>query len=311
MEIFFTVLTKVSIMVVMMLVGFIITKKKKLGEKGTSDMTWILLNVVTPCVIIDSFMKLESGSLSLENAVLAVFLSFSAIFMGLLISLLFFGKEDDVKKRVLRFCIAFSNCGFMGLPLAQAVVGARGVVYASIFIAVFNFMFWTFGYMLMSGEKRISVKKVLLNPGILGITIGMIIYGFNISIPEVLFSPIESLSYLNTPIAMIILGHFLSKINFKEIIFDKNLYLTAFLKLIIVPAMSLLLVVIFKPEFALFMCIVVQSCTPSATGTVLFASMLKADANLASKSVALSTVFSLITIPLFITISQLLSESIL
>lgn len=92
----------------------------------------------------------------------------------LLVSLVFKGK--DSKKRVLRFATVFSNCAFMSFPLQEAVLGDDGLFYGAVFVAVFNILVWTYGLVCMSGDiKEISAKKLITNPGIIGVVIAIII----------------------------------------------------------------------------------------------------------------------------------------
>lgn len=311
MEIFGTISLQVAIMAILILIGFFITKMGKLTEKGSSDFTFILLNVVTPCVIINSFITLDAGSLSLNDFLMCACLAFLTIGSGLISTLFLFKKQGVSQQKVLKFAISFSNCGFMGIPLAEAVIGARGVVYASLFLSVFNFMLWTFGYKIMTGQKKFTLKKILLNQGLISITIGIIIYVTNVSIPTLLSSPISYMADLNTPVAMLVLGHFLAKISFKEIIFDIRSYQVSLIRLIILPIIVLLILVILRPEYDLFMCVMIQNSTPAATATALFASQMNADAKLASKVVATSTVLSLFTIPIFVVLAQIISGLVL
>ena len=311
MDAFFLVSLKVGIMVIVILVGLVMTKLGKISENGSKDFTWFLLNIVTPCVIIDAFANLEAGELSPNLIGLGTFLSVASILAGAIISPLFFRKQNDSRKKVLRFATIFSNTGFMGIPLTAAVLGNRGVIFASIYVAVFNFLIWTLGYAIMSGDKKVQVKKIFLNPGTIGFVTGLLIYFTGIKLPELITEPITSLAALNMPVAMLILGYFIAQIDIKSVIRDIDLYKVSAIRLLLIPSITLLILVLVKPEFSLFVSTAIQSCTPAATTTVLFAAITKADAKLASTSVVATTIFSLITVPLFVMFAQIIAENIL
>lgn len=311
MEVFSTTSLQVAIMAVLITIGFVLSKCKKITDKGADEFTFILLNIVTPCIIVNSFITLDSGSLAVSD--IAMCLGLAALTMGVGVAIVPFvyKKEPLDKQKVLRFSIIFSNAGYMAIPLAEAVIGARGVVYASLFVAVFNLILWTIGYAIMSGQKKITIKTVLLNKGVISITIGLLIYAFNLTIPEVLSKPVSYMASLNTPIAMLVLGHFLAGISLKEAFLDKRSYQIALIRLIFLPAAAIGIMAIFRPEYDLFMCVLIQNAAPTATATALFASQMNADAKLASKVVGISTILSLITIPIFILIGDVVTGFIL
>ncbi|MFI3206534.1 MAG: AEC family transporter [Clostridia bacterium] len=311
MDAFLIVSLKVGVMVLLIITGVVMTKMGKISKKGSEDFTWFLLNIVTPCVIIDAFANLDAGELMPTDIAMGTFLSVCSIMMGAAISPLFFRKQSDKRKKVLRFATIFSNTGFMGIPLASAVLGNRGVIFASIYVAVFNFLVWTVGYAIMSGEKKIQLKKILFNPGTIGFFTGLLIYFTGVKLPTLITEPITSLSTLNMPIAMIILGYFMANIDILKILKDIDLYKVCGIRLILIPLLSLCLVVIVKPEYTLFVSTLVQSCTPAATSTVLFAAITKADAELASASVVATTIFSLLTVPIFIMFAQIIANQVL
>ncbi len=311
MEAFLIVGTKVGVMAMLILTGMVIAKLGRVTEKGNSDLTWILLNIVTPCVIIDAFAQLETGELPAESLGMGVLVASLAIATGFLISPLLFRKQEKEKRKVLRCASILSNTGFMGVPLTSAVLGYQGVIFASIYVAIFNFAVWTAGYAMISGERTVKVKKIFLNPGTIGIFIGLLIYFSGIKLPVIISEPITALSLLNMPLAMLILGYFMAKVDFRAIIKEVSIYKVAFFKLVMIPMIVLGLLALIRPEYNLFMSAAIQSCTPTATTTVLFAAMVKADAKMASLIVVATTIFSLITVPLFVMLAQIIAQNIL
>ena len=152
----------------------------------------------------------------------------------------FFRKEPPQRQKVLRFATIFSNAGFMGLPLVEGIVGDKGVIYGSFFIVVFNLICWTYGFRMMSGGQKMSWKVLLLNPGIIGLIFGLPIYFLKIPIPAVLAEPVGFFADLNTPLAMLVIGSYVAKVDLHSFISDLAVYKMAALRLVAAPAVFLL-----------------------------------------------------------------------
>lgn len=311
MDAFLTVALKVLAMLIMMAVGWLITKKGVMSERGTSEITWILLNIVTPCLIISSFASVKPGEISSFSLVLSALTAALAIGMGIVLSLFFFKKEKEERKKVLRFAMIYSNAGFMGMPLITGVLGDNGVIYGSFFIAVFNLICWTFGYHMMSGGAKIPKRKIFFNPGTIGLLIGLPMYIFGFRLPEIVMTPIDAFTGLNTPLAMLVVGTYIAKVKFKEFVSDIEIYKVSLLRLVILPVILIGVLCLIRPEYNLFVSTTIQACAPTAANCVLFAVMFGADARLASKTVAATTLLSVITMPLIIILSQFLAGLVL
>ena len=298
-----TIVTKVAVMLIMIVVGYFVAKKGKLTDRGAGEINTLLLQLVTPCLIVNSFITSEDDLLPAE-LLMAVGASALAIFLSIGVSLCFFGKEPPERKKVLRFATIFSNAGFMGLPLVEGIVGDKGVIYGSFFIVVFNVICWTYGFRMMSGGQRMSWKVLLLNPGIIGLVFGLPIYFLKIPIPPVLAEPVGFFAGLNTPLAMLVIGSYIAKVNLHSFVSDLAVYKMAALRLAAAPALLLLCLLLLRPEEQLFITVVIQAACPVAANTVLFAVQYKRDSALASKTVAVSTVLSIVTIPVFTIAAQ-------
>ncbi len=304
MDAMLTVVTKVAVMLIMIVVGCIITKLGMFTERGAAECTTLLVKIVTPCLIVNSLLS-SGGGLRAGEMLLAAAVSALSMVLSIAVSLLAFHKEPLERRKVLRFSVIFSNAGFMGLPLVQGIVGDRGVIYGSFFIAVFNLICWTYGYSMMSGAGKLNLKTALLNPGIIGLGVGLPIYFLKISLPAVISEPISFLSSLNTPLAMLVIGSYIARVDFKSFISDFSVYKMAFLRLVVCPALYLAVLLLIRPESDLFISSLIQAAAPVAANAVLFSVEYHCDSELASKTVAVSTVLSIITIPIFTILAQM------
>lgn len=297
------VVGKVAVILILILVGCFITKRGILTERGASEITTVLIKLVTPCVIINSFVGNE-GELDAVLLIMAMVLPAVWQLMGLGLSLLVFRKEPQERQKVLRFSVIFSNVGFMGIPLVQGIVGDKGVIYASFGVVVFNLLCWTYGYSMMSGGARLDLKTVLLNPGVVGLVIGLPIYFLKLQLPGIIAEPLGYIADLNTPLAMLVVGSYIARADLRSFMSDLSVYKVSLLRLIAVPAAMLGVLMLLRPEKDLFLATVVQAATPVAANAVLFAVQYKRDSELASKLVAVSTVLSILTIPVLTILAQ-------
>ena len=306
MDAILTVVSKVMVMLIMIVVGYLVTKRGMLTERGASEITSLLIQIVTPCLIVNSFL-ISEDSLTAQELLLSVGTSALAIALSIGLSLLsrcFFRKEPVERKKVLRFAVDFSNAGFMGLPLVEGIVGSKGVMYGSFFIVVFNIFCWTYGFRMMSGGQKMSWKVLLFNPGIIGLVFALPIYFLDLHLPPVISEPVGFFAGLNTPLAMLIIGSYVAKVDINSFVSDKAVYKMAALRLLAAPGLFLLLLLLIRPDPELLVTSVIQAACPVAANTVLFAVQYTCDSPLASKTVAVSTVLSILTIPLFTILAQ-------
>ena len=305
MDAFLSVILEVAVILILILVGYFTVKKGMFTKESLGSITSFLLYIVTPCLIVSSFLSAESGKLDGWTLLLAAVLPALSIVISIAVSYLFFRREPLGRRRVLRFSTVFCNVGFMGIPLVEGIVGSEGVLYGSFFIAVFNIFCWTYGYVMMGGGK-VRLKALLLNPGVIGIVIGLPLYLLDVPVPALFVEPVELISALNTPLAMIVVGGYIAQVKLRAFVSDLAVYKMAVLRLVVAPLLYLALVWLLRPDETLLMSTVIQAATPVAANCVLFAVQYDSDAALASKSVAVSTALSVVTIPLLTVLVQAL-----
>ena len=305
MDAFLSVILEVAVILLLILVGYFTVKKGMFTKESLGSITSFLLYIVTPCLIVSSFLSAESGKLDGWTLLLAAVLPALSIVISIALSYLFFRREPSGRRRVLRFSMIFCNVGFMGIPLVEGIVGSEGVLYGSFFIAVFNIFCWTYGYVMMGGGK-VRLKALLLNPGVIGLAIGLPLYLLDVPVPALFVEPVELISALNTPLAMIVVGGYIAQVKLRAFVSDLAVYKMAVLRLVVAPLLYLALVWLLRPDETLLMSTVIQAATPVAANCVLFAVQYGSDAELASKSVAVSTALSVVTIPLLTVLVQAL-----
>ncbi len=301
---FINVLTQVIILFILIVLGAILTKTRLLAESGVKSMTDLVLYIVTPCVIIKSFIR-EFDTAVLKKLLISFLIAFIAHIGFIVISHIFLKDKQKSRETVLRFGAVFSNCGYMSIPLQQALLGDDGVFYASSYIAIFNLFIWSYGIISMSGDnKYLTLKKILLSPGILGLVIGLVFFLFSIPVSKVVYEPISYLAGLNTPLPMIIIGYHLMQSNVLAGLKDVKEIFAIVLKLLVFPLVGLGVMYLCGIRGVMLISSVISFSAPTAAITTMFSSKFERDIPLSVNMVSLSTLFSLVTMPLVITFAQ-------
>lgn len=301
---FQTVFTQVVILFILIFLGFILNKTKILSETSVKGMTDVVLYIVTPAAIINSFIREFSGDL-LKNLGIGIIATFLAHITFILISLLLIRSKNVSRKKVLQFCIIFSNCGYMSLPLLQAVLGSEGVFYGATYIAVFQVVTWSYGVFLMGeGFKTVTIKKAILSPGVIGFTIALLIFVLEIPMPTILREPISYMASLNTPLPMIIIGYHLANSNVLSGLKDLNLLFAILLKLAILPLIVVSGFYICGLKGTMPIALTICASAPTAAISTMFASKFGRDTALSVSAVSLSTLLSVISMPLIATLAE-------
>lgn len=304
MELSSIVTMQVIIVFILISVGFFVKKGNLIDEHGSKQLTNILLMIVTPCVLINSYQKEFKADLAFNLFVAAIFSILIHVVM-VFISTLIYGKEPTNNYRINIFSAAASNCGFMAIPLLSAVLSDMGVFYGSAYLAVFNIFYWTYGICIYTGDiKSLSLKKAFINPGVIGTFIGLVLFVGRITLPKVISEPIQYLAGLNTPLAMIILGSYLANINLKKTLKKVSIYTVSLLRLIIFPVISIFLAKLMRLDETAATAVLISVSCPTATVTTLFAAKFGLDAEYASELVSVSTLLSIVTIPFIMMISS-------
>ena len=296
------VFIQVAVMFIIMSIGILCYKKKMISENTGAELSKFLLMIVNPCVILHAF-QIEYKPELLNGLVISAILAVVSNTLGVIIATLFIRKNPERKEYIVeRFAIVFSNCGFMGIPLIQAVVGDIGVFYASTYVAVFNLFTWTYGVSIMKGKMSLKdIIKVLTSAPIISIVIGIAVFIFSIKLPLVIGKPIEFISSLNTPLAMIVTGIYLARTNIKSALKNVRIFIVSALRLIVVPAVMLVIFIFIGAENEIFTSLLIANmiatACPTASSTLMMSRMFERNAEYASMIITVSTLFSILTIP--------------
>ncbi|NFE19536.1 AEC family transporter [Clostridium botulinum] len=294
------IINQVLILSIIMGIGVICGKRKILNEEATKRLSDFLVKVTLPCLILSSFNYNFTEDM-IKNAKMFFIYSIIIHIALILISGLFFIKYNERARKVLKFSTIFSNSAFMGYPVIEALYGKIGVFYASIFGIPFNIFMLSAGIMIYTGERDAkNLKGILKHPGIIATVLGMFILVFSISIPIPINTALQYVGSMTTPLSMIIVGSMLADINIKEIFSGTEAYYGSFVRLIIIPALVYILMIVVKADKLLLEICVILEAMPTAVLATVLAEEYDGDVVLAAKCVFITTILSVITIPLVV-----------
>lgn len=295
---------QVLVLCCIMALGFLCNRVHWLDEKAVKSITNIVLYFVTPCVIINSFSR-EVDSALVSGLIITAVVAFLTFLISIAFAHFCIKDKDKELERVYRYAAVFGNCGFMALPLEQAVLGDIGAFFGAVYIAVFNLVVWTYGVWLMSGDKKyISAKSLVLNPGLIGTFVGTIILVTGLKLPSVLSTSIGYMAALNTPLPMIVIGYYLGNLSVNRIVSNKKQYLISFYKLLLFPLVALLMMHFAKVDTTVMVVCTIAAAAPTAANTAMFATLYGKDAELGAQIMSVSTLLSLFTLPLLVAFAQ-------
>jgi predicted permease len=323
---FFPVAEKVGLLFIIIALGFICQRIKLLTEEANKCMADIVMYFVTPCVIINAFSSTSYAKEELLDilkniGIVALIAAVAHIAMILAVTLIFRFKDND-KRRLMRFAAVFSNAGFIALPLAQALidtpVSREGSLYAAVYLAVFNIALWTWGYADMSGDGgKMNAKKILLNPGIIGVAVGLFIFTSplymsfgdtaGIRLPSLISDALGAMSALNLPLPMLMVGYYLGKADLIAALKDGWSYSCIALRLIAFPMITLAALYLLGVRGNVLTVSVIGASAPVGATATIFSAKFGRNTELSVRLVSLSTILSMITMPVIVGLTQMIA----
>lgn len=284
-------------MFLMMAVGYYFYKKGTINDDATSRLSSILLMAATPCTLITSFNQ-EYSSQKLAGFAVAFGLSFAIYLFNIAMACILRKKEDGMG----RFCLIFSNAGFLGIPLVTGLLGIESVFYLSPFISCFYLFVWTVGVVLMSGDRQsVTLRKVITNPCIWATGAGIAVFLLPFKLPSSLMDAVAMVGNMNSPLAMIILGAYMAKTNLLDMFRSKRAYAISFFRLVLLPGLALIPLSLMPAQYRqIALVILIGASAPVGALAPVFAQMFHKNTEEGAQIVSLSTILCVITMPLMI-----------
>ena len=323
----------ISSSVLIILFGFYLRRKGVFKDGTAKILTDVILSASLPALAFNAFMQ-DINKTSLMQGINLLIWGFAIYIILIFITKLIYIKYNGDKKVVLEILTTFGSTTFFGIPIISAVYGATGVMYASIFNIAYRVFLYSYAYIKMSGIKadKNNIKQMFLNSIVLATFLGMFIWVFQDSLPQItigeksyaflridktafwLFKPMTYLAALSSPLAWLAIGAKLADISLVEAISSRDSWIYNFIKVVVVPFINLIALYILTVtnilpiSFVGLASVIIMMATPTATVAAAYAIKFDKESVLTSNCSLLSTIFSVICMPLWIVVLEIIKS---
>ena len=215
-----TVGGQVMMLFLMMIAGYCLGKAKLLPKSALASLTNLVIYLALPCMLIGAF-EMEATAERVHGFLWVLAATVLVHLLNFAVAHVCLRDPDDGRKRVLVDCAVFSNCGFMGYPLLAFLMGDIGLFYGSAYNLIFTSLLWTLGLSYLQKKGPLQLRKLFLNPGILGMALGFSVFLFQIHLPPVLESTVDYLGNIAVPLPMLIIGCQLAHADLRKLLHDR------------------------------------------------------------------------------------------
>jgi predicted permease len=285
------------VMFLYLLIGYLLYKTGTITQNGGRELGNLLLNLVLPAVILNSFC-IEYSAAQLKIFLLSTLLGALALAIALAAARLLFAR-----RAIDQFSAAFSNVGFMGIPLVGAVLGQEAVFYLTGFVVLLNLLQWNAGIRLFCEKtERPGLHKIFLNPILLSAIVGLLLFTARLGtrLPVAAATALRGIAALNSPLAMIVLGTYLARTDWEKMFANPKLYQLCALRLLGIPLLTVLALALIPVSEEMRLAVLLGAAAPVGANVAFYAQRYGQDHTYASQCVALSTLLSIFSYPLIL-----------
>lgn len=289
------------VMFLLMLAGFLGRKFGVIGRGAGKALSAVVVNIGNPALIL---LGSIGGGQKIQGAELLFTLALAFGLYALLI-LISYGLLPLLRVRTesrgaYRAMTVFQNLGFMGFPLISAMFGQSALIYGTLFLIPYNLIIYTYGIRTISreGKKEGLRLRRLLNVGVLASLLSLLIYSLRLPVPDFAAMTIGHLGSLTAPLSMMVIGVSLAEIPLRSLFGDLRLLLFSALRLVLIPVAVLLPLKQLGLNPQLFGVCLIMLTTPVGSMTAMLAQEYGGDTKLTTRGVALTSLLSVLTIPL-------------
>lgn len=285
-------------LLVLLLVGFLLGKTKVISPTFRRSLTDLVINVVLPCSIVKSFLvKFEMEIM--RNCMTILIASVVIQGLSILLGNLLYARAKPGRKESLIYGVQISNAGFLGNPIVEGLYGERGLLYASVYLIPLRILMWSFGLVCYSGAKGKGVlRKVLTHPCILGTLLGIVLMVFQVELPGVVLEPLKLIGNCNTGLSMLVVGSVLADVRPRELL-SRDAIVYCAVRLALIPLLVMGVCMLLRVDKLVMQCSVVLAGMPAPMSLAILANQYGKDEKFAVSLIFLSTLGSMLTIPLF------------
>lgn len=292
-------LQQMGILFVYMMIGYVACKKEYFDQEFGKKLSWFVVNVANPMLAISAVVNNEE-QIAKKDFYVTVLLAicFYAFFLILaqILPRLIGVQNSDIG--VYKMMTTFNNIGFMGFPVIAAAYGNGALIYAVPFSIMFNILCYTWGIQTLCGGGEKGNWKRIINIGTISGIISIVLFFMQIPVPKMICSLSAGLSNLTGPLSMLVIGISIAAMELKDLFTDVKLLKFALIKLLAVPVAAMLLVCQVIDNRLICEVFLVMMATPAASMCAMLSQQYGGDYELAAKGVALTTILSVVTMPI-------------
>ncbi|MDF2821703.1 MAG: transporter [Clostridiales bacterium] len=289
------------VLFIYILVGVYAKKISIITKENQQKYIDFVLGILMPCMIFNSYRQVITMDV-IKKASIIIGIAFSICIAAMVLGKLLYRKYPFEKRSIMQYGTLINNAGFAGLPISYEIFGEKGLFYASFFLIPNRIFMWSAGISLFTKtDTKTKWKSVLLNPNIIAVELGLLRSILQIELPDFINNSIQNIGNSVSPISMIVIGAILADVDIKTI-FDKSVFYVAGVRLLLLPLLTIGIISFFDLSPTISGVALVLTAMPVGTSTALLAAKYNADVDFASKCVFVTTILSLITVPLLMLI---------
>ena len=292
------IVQKIAVMFVLVLVGFLCAKAGMIDRETNKKLSALALRLVTPMLIFSSY-QVEYEWRLVRNLLFSFAMAALAYAVQIPLAILFIRKKNNPNYQTERMALIFANCGFFGIPLIEGLYGTEAAMYLTAYVTLFNILLWSAGTAIMSGRfEGKQFLRSLASPAVIATVLGFGCLLLRLRLPSLLLEPVKLIAGMNTPFAMIVAGATLAETSLLPALKSQRTYLMIALKMLAIPAAAALLLSRMPLEELLVMIPIIATACPTGAACTMFAVLYDKNGPYASQLFALTTLTSIVTIPL-------------
>lgn len=304
----FIVFNEMLSLILMLALGFVCARRKYISKSSAIDISKLIVNVLNPALIISgAFHARPTDSMQVlgKVAIISLLMFLCLIAISYLYNIIMGNKKPH--SGLYNLMMVFSNLGFIGMPIVQSLYGPSAIIYVSVFILIYNLLIYTYGIVIIqaTGERLITLSRKekisrILNPGVLSCIIAVLLVTFSIK-PSVFC--VNFFSYLANGailLSLMMVGISLERFNLIDILNDTRVFTFSILKMLLIPLCTAMCVHFAGWTGVIPGVLVLMISMPVGNMPTMLAMEYGADDSLCAKGVAITTILSLVTLPVIV-----------
>ncbi|MBS5134520.1 MAG: AEC family transporter [Oscillospiraceae bacterium] len=292
----------------MILLGWVLVRSGLLRSEDSRSLSVVTLYLVSPCVMLNAFQIERTPEL--VKGLLLSLLTAVVIHVVLFLLVTLLGKVWRFRA-VEQASVMYSNAGNLIIPIVSAILGKEWVVFTSVFLAIQVPLLWTHCRILLSGERQVSLRKILLNPNILAVLAGVVLFAAGIRLPELLTGAMEGMGGMIGPLSMVVAGMLIGGMDLKKAFSFRGIWKVTALRLVVVPLILLGLLkfsglsALAENGETILLVSLLAAITPSAATVTQMAQLYDREADYASAIYVVTTLLCIVTMPILVGLYQM------